>query len=206
MGFLGKLFGKSTKQKETVVEENLKIGIVIGSVREGRNGEVVAKWVYDFATKRNDRVEYEIVDLKEYPLALLGANVADNEKHKAEMAAKDWSDKIASFDGYIFITPEYNHAIGGALKNALDYLNPEVNNKVAGLVGYGSLGGARAHENMRLILGELQVADVRTAVTFSLMTDFENMSTFTPADYHADNANQMLDQVIAWARAFKQIR
>ena len=80
---------------------------------------------------------------------------------------------MASFDGYIFITPEYNHAIGGALKNALDFLNPELNNKAAGFVGYGSLGGTRAHENLRLILGELQVADVRTAVTFSLMSDFE---------------------------------
>ncbi|MFP3489354.1 NADPH-dependent oxidoreductase, partial [Staphylococcus sp. SIMBA_130] len=64
----------------------------------------------------------------------------------------------------------------------------------------------RAHENLRLILGELQVADVRTAVTFSLMTDFENMSEFKPADYHADNANAMLDQVIAWSKAFKKIR
>lgn len=113
---------------------------------------------------------------------------------------------MASFDGYIFITPEYNHAIGGALKNATDYLNAEVNNKAAGFVGYGSLGGTRAHENLRLILGELQVADVRTAVTFSLMSDFENFSVFKPADYHANNANEMLDQLIKWSGALKTIR
>src|SRR5699024_113242 len=96
------------------------------------------------------------------------------QNHKLKLGQK----KMASFDGYIFITLEYNHVIGGALKNVLDYLNPELNNKSAGFVGYGSLGGTRAHENLRLILGELQVADVRTAVTFSLLTDFENMSEF----------------------------
>lgn len=185
----------------------LKIGIIQGSVREGRNGDAVAKWMLDFANKRNDQnVEYELVDLADYRLPFLGENLPESEKAAAEATIKAWSEKIASFDGYIFITPEYNHAIGGALKNALDYLNPEVNNKAAGFVGYGSLGGTRAHENLRLILGELQVADVRTAVTFSLMADFENFSVFKPADYHADNANQMLDQVIAWSSALQPVR
>jgi len=184
----------------------LKIGIVLGSVRKGRNGEAVAKWTYDFATKRNDDVEYEIVDLADYKLPFLGAEVPEAQQAEAEAAIKAWSEKMASFDGYIFVVPEYNHAVGGAFKNATDYLNAEVNNKAAGFVGYGSLGGTRAHENLRLILGELQVADVRTAVTFSLMSDFENMSEFKPADYHTDNANQMLDQVIAWSKALKTVR
>jgi len=183
----------------------LKIGIVLGSVREGRNGEAVANWMYDFAKNRND-AEYEIVDLADYPLPLLGAKVDEAEQAKAEATIQAWKDKMASFDGYIFITPEYNHAIGGALKNATDYLNAEVNNKAAGFVGYGSLGGTRAHENLRLILGELQVADVRTAITFSLMSDFENFSVFKPADYHANNANEMLDQLIKWSGALKTIR
>ncbi|MBS3679002.1 NAD(P)H-dependent oxidoreductase [Ornithinibacillus massiliensis] len=183
----------------------LKIGIVLGSVREGRNGQVVADWTLDFAKNRNDEgVEYELVDLADYDLAFLGSKAA--QKEEAQAAAKAWSEKMASFDGYVFIAPEYNHSVGGALKNALDYLNPEVNNKAAGFVGYGSLGGTRAHENLRLILGELQVADVRTAVTFSLLSDFENFSVFKPADYHADNANGMLDQVIAWSRALKTLR
>jgi NAD(P)H-dependent FMN reductase len=202
MGFLDKLFGKSNEEGKTMTNEKMKIGIVQGSVRVGRNGDAVAKWMYDFAEKRND-AKYEIVDLADYNLPFLGSA---NAQPDAEVQIKAWSEKMASFDGYIFITPEYNHAIGGALKNALDFLNPELNNKAAGFVGYGSLGGARAHENLRLILGELQVADVRTAVTFSLMSDFENMSVFKPADYHAGNANTMLDQVLAWSRALKTVR
>ena len=202
VGFLDRLLGRSNEEEKTMTNEKLKIGIVQGSVREGRNGDAVAKWMNDFAEKRND-AEYEIVDLANYNLPFLGSA---NAQADAGEQIKAWSEKMASFDGYIFITPEYNHAIGGALKNALDFLNPELNNKAAGFVGYGSLGGTRAHENLRLILGELQVADVRTAVTFSLMSDFENMSVFKPADYHADNANTMLDQVLAWSGALKTVR
>lgn len=202
MGFLNRLFGTKQKEETTMANEKLKIGIVQGSVREGRNGDAVAKWIHEFAEKRND-AEYEIVDLVNYNLPFLGAA---NAHADADAQIKAWSEKVASFDGYIFVTPEYNHAIGGALKNALDFLNPELNNKAAGFVGYGSLGGTRAHENLRLILGELQVADVRTAVTFSLMSDFENMSVFKPADYHADNASMMLDQVLAWSGALKTVR
>ncbi|WP_062108190.1 NADPH-dependent FMN reductase [Bacillus niameyensis] len=184
----------------------LKIGIIIGSTRQGRNGEAVAQWINDFAKNRNDEAEYELVDLAEYNLPLLGAALPEAAQQDAGTAIKAWSEKMASFDGYIFVPAEYNHAVNGALKNAIDYLNPELNNKAAGFVAYGSLGGSRAIENLRLILGELQVADVRTAVTFSLMTDFENMSVFKPADYHADNANQMLDQLLSWSKALKTIR
>ncbi|GAB3049379.1 NADPH-dependent FMN reductase [Virgibacillus ainsalahensis] len=185
----------------------LKIGIVLGSVRQGRNAEAVTNWMYDFAVNRKDAdVAYEIVDLADYNLPMMGAQLPEAQQAEAGAVIKSWSDKMASFDGYIFVTPEYNHAVGGALKNALDYLNPELNNKAAGFVGYGSLGGTRAHENMRLILGELQVADVQIAVTFSLITDFVNMSEFKPADYHAANANGMLDQVIAWSGVLKNVR
>ncbi|GGA89587.1 NADPH-dependent FMN reductase [Ornithinibacillus halotolerans] len=206
MGFWKNLFGKSTQEDAVKpVVEPLKVAVVLGSVREGRNGAAVANWMLNFAKNRNDEsVVYELVDLANYNIAFLGSKKSQTEEAQAN--AKAWSEKMASYDGYIFVTPEYNHAIGGALKNALDYLNPEVNNKVAGFVGYGSLGGTRAHENLRLILGELQVADVRTAVTFSLISDFENMSVFKPADYHADNANEMLNQVITWGRAFKELR
>lgn len=210
MGFFSKLFGKKDKAEESLQQqrepEKLKVGIVIGSVRDGRNAKAVAEWTYNFASNRNDHAQYELVDLANYRLPMLGENVPEAKQEEADRAVKGWSDKMASFDAYIFVVPEYNHAVGGALKNALDYVNAEVNNKVAGFVGYGSLGGTRAHENMRLILGELQVADVRTAVTFSLMTDFENMSEFKPAEYHKDNANEMLDQVLTWGKAFKSLR
>lgn len=179
----------------------LRIGIIIGSTREGRNAEAVSRWMYNFAAKRNDQVEYELVDLASYNLPFFGTM-----QQEAEQIIEAWSKKMASFDGYIFVTPEYNHATTGVLKNALDYLNREINNKAAGFVGYGGLGGVRAIENLRLILGELQVADVRTSVTFSIITDFENMSVFKPADYHQKNANEMLDQLLSWSSALKALR
>src|SRR5947208_14506956 len=106
---------------------------------------------------------------------------------------KRWSEKIASFDGYVFVTPEYNHATSGALKNAIDFLYHEWNNKAAGFVGYGSAGGVRAVENLRLIMGELQVADVRAQVQLSLFTDFVNYSEFKPHERHETSVNGMLD-------------
>lgn len=184
----------------------LKIGIVLGSTRKGRNGEAVAEWIYQFAKKREDGVSYEWVDLADYDLPFYGSEISIERQHAADSAIGAWTQKMASFDGYIFVTPEYNHATSGVLKNALDYLNREVNNKACGFVGYGGLGGARAIENLRLIVGELQMADVRNTVTFSLMTDFENMSVFRPADYHEKNVHQMLDQVVTWSKALSVVR
>lgn len=202
------LFGK---KEETIIEEKgkkiMKIGIISGSVREGRNSEAVTQWIYDFAVNRNDEgVEYEIVELADYDLPLLGAKLPEERQAAAGAAIQAWSEKMASFDGYVFITPEYNHAVGGALKNATDFLKPEVANKAAALVGYGSLGGARAHENMRSILGELSVATVHTTTNFSIMSDFENMSIFKPNDYNKVNAQGMFDDLLLWSQAFSTIR
>ena len=119
---------------------------------------------------------------------------------------KRWSEKIASFDGYVFVTPEYNHATSGALKNAIDFLYAEWVNKAAGFIGYGGVSGARAVENLRLIMGELQVATVRAQVGLSMFTDFENFSVFKPAPNQEKHVHVMLDQVIAWATALKTLR
>jgi NAD(P)H-dependent FMN reductase len=119
---------------------------------------------------------------------------------------KAWAAKIDSFDAFVFVTPEYNHGPSGALKNAIDYLYREWNNKAAGFVGYGSVGGTRAVEQLRLVMGELQVADVRGQVALSLHSDFENFSTFKPAERHEASVNTMLDQVIAWGGALKTLR
>ena len=119
---------------------------------------------------------------------------------------KLWSAKIDSLDGFIFVTPEYNHATTGALKNAIDYLYQEWNNKAAGFVGYGSAGGVRAVENLRLILGELSVADVRAQVALSLMTDFENYTVFKPSPHHSKSLGTLFDQVVAWSKALKTLR
>jgi hypothetical protein len=107
---------------------------------------------------------------------------------------------------YVFVTPEYNHGTSGALKNAIDYLFKEWNNKVAGFVGCGSAGGVRAVEHLRLVMAELMVADVRAHVGLSLYTDFENFSVFKPAPFHEQSVNAMLDQVIAWGGALKRLR
>jgi NAD(P)H-dependent FMN reductase len=183
----------------------MKIAIIIGSTRPGRNSEAVAQWVNDIAQKRND-ADFELVDIADYNLPLLDEPVPPSMGQYSKEHTKKWAAKIDSFDGFVFVTPEYNRSTTGALKNAIDYLYNEWNNKAAGFVGFGSAGGTRAVENLRLIMGELQVADVRAQVSLSLFTDFENFSVFKPADLHVDSVNNMLDQVITWSRALKTIR
>ncbi|AIE60017.1 NADPH-dependent FMN reductase [Bacillus methanolicus] len=183
----------------------IKIAIIIGSTRPGRNSESVARWFYEIARKRND-AEFEVVDIADFNLPLLDEPTPPSMGQYTKEHTKSWSAKIASFDGYVFVTPEYNHATTGALKNAIDYLYNEWNNKAAGFVSFGSTGGTRAVENLRLIMGELQVADVRSQVALSLFTDFENFSVFKPADHHEQSVNTMLDQVIAWSGALKPLR
>jgi NAD(P)H-dependent FMN reductase len=183
----------------------LKIGIILGSTRPGRNGEAVAKWVEERARKRTD-AEYELVDVADYNLPLLDEPVPPSRGQYSKEHTKRWSAKIASFDGYVFVSPEYNHATSGALKNAIDFLYKEWNNKAAGFVAYGSAGGVRAVENLRLIMAEVQVATVRAQVAFSLSTDFENFSTFKPAAHHDKTLSTMLDQLNAWAGAMQTVR
>lgn len=196
MGLWDKLFGSSANREEKVMEK-LKIGIILGSTREGRVSPQVGEWVKGIADKRGD-ADYELVDIKDFNLPFVGTGSGEE--------AKRWTEKVSGLDGYVFITQEYNHSVTGALKNALDSAYAEWNNKAAGIVSYGSTGGARAAEHLRGILAELQVASVRTHPTLSLFTDFENMTTFKPADVHVDNVNAMLDQVKAWSGALKTLR
>mgnify|MGYP001056521745 CR=1 FL=1 len=176
----------------------MKIGIILGSTRQGRVSPQVGAWVKEIADKRGD-AEYEIVDIADFNLPFLGA--AEGQEKVAA-----WNEKLASLDGFVFVVAEYNHSITGALKNALDSARETWNNKAAGIVSYGSTGGARAAEHLRGILGELQVADVRVHPTLSLFTDFENFTTFKPSSLHLENINAMLDQVVAWSTALKTIR
>jgi NAD(P)H-dependent FMN reductase len=183
----------------------IKVAIILGSTRPGRNGEAVANWVYDIASKRDDAV-YELVDLKDFPLPHLDEALPPSLGQYANQHTKDWSEKIAAYDAFVFVTPEYNHSTSGALKNAIDYLYSEWNNKAAGFVSYGAVGGTRAVEHLRLVMGELQVADVRAQVALSMFTDFENFSTFTPAAQQEERVTIMLDQVVAWGRALQAVR
>jgi NAD(P)H-dependent FMN reductase len=106
----------------------------------------------------------------------------------------------------VFVTPEYNHSTSGALKNAIDFLYKEWNNKAAGFVSYGSVGGARAVEHLRLVMGELQVADVRAQVALSLFADFKDFSQFDPAPHQTQAVETVLDQVVAWSGALAVLR
>src|SRR3984893_10404265 len=157
----------------------IRIGVIIGSTRPGRNGEAVAKWGYEIAQKRN-AAEFELVDIKDFNLPLLDEPVPPSLGQYTKEHTKAWAAKIDSFDAYVFVTPEYNHGTSGALKNAIDFLFKEWNNKAAGFVSYGGAGGARAVEHLRLILAEVQMATVRNQVLLSLFTDFENFSVFKP--------------------------
>lgn len=193
MNFLNKLFGKKGEVKDMA---ELNIGIILGSTREGRVSPQVGQWVKEIADKRGD-ANYTIIDIADYDLPLLGTAEAPG--------AQAWSEIVAKQNGFVFITQEYNHSITGALKNALDYLRVEWNNKAAGIVSYGSVGGVRAAEHLRGILGELLVADVRVHPALSLFTDFEN-GEFKPKEVQTDSVNQMLDQVIPWSKALYTIR
>ncbi|RKN31145.1 NADPH-dependent FMN reductase [Micromonospora musae] len=182
-----------------------RIGIIIGSTRPGRVGEPVARWVYEIAKQRTD-VEFELVDLLDYKLPHLDEIYPPAMDQYQQPHTLEWANKIASFDGFIIVTPEYNHSTSGALKNAIDFLYKEWNNKAVGFVSYGSVGGARAVEHLRLIAGELQLADVRSQVALSLFTDFENFSVFKPNDFQRDALNTTLDQVVAWSQALAPLR
>lgn len=183
----------------------IKLAIILGSTRPGRNGEAVAHWVHEIARQRND-AEVELVDIKDFNLPLLDEPVPPSMGQYSKPHTRTWAAKIDSFDAYVFVTPEYNHGISGALKNAIDFLYREWNNKAAGFVSYGSASGVRAVEQLRLVMAELQVADVRAQVMLSLFTDFENFSAFKPAQRHEASVNDMLDQVIAWGGALKPLR
>ncbi|WP_135556795.1 NADPH-dependent FMN reductase [Paenibacillus cymbidii] len=179
--------------------EKLTIGIILGSTRQGRVSPQVGEWIKKIADERGD-ANYEIVDIADYKLPFFGEGTGQ------EPGLVAWQARLESLDGFVFIVQEYNHSITGALKNALDSARDPWNNKAAGIVSYGSTGGARAAEHLRGILGELLVADVRVHPTLSLFTDFENYSVFKPAELHLVNVNAMLDQVLAWSGALKTLR
>jgi len=183
----------------------LNVGIIIGSTRPGRNGEAVGKWVYERAVQHGG-AKFELIDLVDFNLPLLDEPYPPYLQKYSKEHTKRWSEKIASLDAFIFVTPEYNHSTSAALKNAIDFLMKEWANKVAGFVGYGSALGARAVEHLRLIMAELRVATVRTQVGLSLFTDFENFKNFKPGPQHDSNLKSLFDEVIAWGGAMQALR
>lgn len=174
----------------------IRIGIIVGSTRPGRNGEQVARWVYDAAARRGGN-ELELVDLRDHPLPHLDEPLPAMLGQYRHEHTREWADTIASFDGFVLITPEYNQSIPGVLKNALDYLYAEWDGKRAGIVSYGGGGGARAAAQLRQVCAALRMTPVPAQVALSLATDFENYTTFTPSDDAAAALEALLDQLLA---------
>ncbi|SRR5690554_1025052 len=186
---------------------SLKIGIILASIREGRNGQVVADWILDSAKKRNDQdVTYELVDLKTFDLPFLGATPNESQK----TALTNWSETMAQYDGYVLVTPEYNHVVPGALQNAFQFLNKEVNNKALAFVGYGFLGAARGIVNFRAHLAYQQVAMTQQQINISFTTDFKNAMTpnqeFTPGAWHEPELEALFTQLLGWSKALRLLR
>jgi len=183
----------------------LKIGIILGSTRPGRVSPQVGTWVYEQAKSRTD-AQFEIIDIADYDLPVYDEAVPPGYHNYQKDHTKKWAEKVGGLDAFIFIAAEYNHGVTGALKNALDFIYAEWNNKAAGFVSYGSTGGARAVEHLRGIMAELQVADVRAHVSLSGFTDFENWTVFKPADNHKGQLSTLIDQLVAWGGALKTVR
>jgi NAD(P)H-dependent FMN reductase len=183
----------------------LKIAIITGSTRPNRVGGIVAEWVNDMAGKYS-AASFELVDLAKIGLPLLDEDLPPSVGQYSNQHTRDWAAKVASFDAFVFVTPEYNHGMPAALKNALDFLYAEWNNKAAGIVSYGLQGGVRSAEQLRLILAELQIATVRRTLMLNSLTDFENYYDFKPTAAHVETLNTLFDQVVSWGTALKQVR
>ena len=183
----------------------IKVAIIVGTTRPGRKADTVARWVLDIAARRGD-ASFEIVDIADFNLPMLDEALPPSMGQYSQPHTKAWAAKIADFDAFVFVTPEYNHSMSGSLKNAIDFLFREWNDKAAGFVSYGAVGGARAVEQLRLVMGELKVADVRAACALSMFTDFENFTTFKPQPSQAAAVEAMLGDLIPWGRALQAMR
>ena len=185
-----------------------KIGIIISTTREGRFGDRPAQWLLDLATTRGGAV-FETVDLRDYPLPFFNEPASPAYVAPENATARSFGSKIAEFDGYIFITAEYNHGIPAVLKNALDHVYSQFTRKPVAFIGYGGVGAARAVEQLRLVAIELQAAPLRNAVHIGL-TEFIGLlqqgKAFSDYPYLEQSANLMLDDLIWWTSALKKAR
>jgi NAD(P)H-dependent FMN reductase len=183
----------------------LALGVVAGSTRPGRRSTAVAGWVLDRA-RALDGVRAHLVDLADHNLPLLDEPAPPITGVRERSHTREWAAAVAPLDAYVFVLPEYNRSVPGALKNALDFLYAEWRDKVAGCVSYGvDAGGARATEHLRLVLAELHVATVRDTVALSLGDDFDG-ATPAPRPFQDDKLDALLDRVVAWGGALRDLR
>ncbi len=180
------------------------IAIVTGSTRPGRKALAIAKWVHGLAGLRED-ASFDVVDIADFQLPHLDEPIPPIMASYEQAHTHAWSTTIASYDGYVFVTPEYNHSTSGALKNAIDFLFAEWNDKACGFVSYGVQGGTRAVEHLRLVAGELKLADVRSQVGLSRFTDIIDGAVEVDA-LTRDRLSTMLGEVVAWSDALRHLR
>jgi NAD(P)H-dependent FMN reductase len=185
-----------------------RIAIIVSTTRAARFGHKAGQWIHDIA-KRRDDMEVEPIDLRDYPLPFFD-EVATNAWAPTQNAeGVRWQKRVAQYDGYVFVTAEYNHGVPAVLKNALDYAYPEWNRKAAAFFGYGGVGAARAIEQLRLICVELQMAPIRTGLHLAGMDFMAAMREGKPIAefaYLKPTADAMLDELVWWTNALKAAR
>lgn len=197
-----------TPQKSDLV----RIAVITGSTRPNRRSRLVAEWAQaKAAAALGDRADVTVVDIADFALPLLDEPAAAAVGEYTHEHTKRWAHTIGEFDGFVFVTPEYNHSMPAALKNAIDFLYAEWNDKAAGFVSYGLDGGVRAVEALRLTLAEVKIACVRSGVGLSLSADFDldnitEPGTVSPGPRANAVFDRMIDEVLAWSTALRPLR
>jgi NAD(P)H-dependent FMN reductase len=185
-----------------------RIGIIVSTTRTSRFGDKPATWLRDLITARGD-LEAQVVDLRDFPLPFFDEPASPAYATSDKPEVKRWRDKVASFDGFIFVTAEYNRSIPAVLKNALDYVYAEWVRKPAAFVGYGPVGATRAVEQLRLMTVELQMAPTRFGVHIQMepyMAVAKGEKSLADFDHLAQSARTTLDDLAWWARTLKTAR
>lgn len=185
-----------------------RIGIIVGSTRQGRFGDRPANWILNIARQRTD-LTVELVDLRDYPLPMFDEPMSPAWRPATNPVAQRWCARLAALDGLIVVTPEYNHGYAGVLKNALDHAYAEFAHKPIGFVGYGGVGAARAIEQLRLVAIELQMAPVRSAVHIGMVEYvgvLQQGKTFDDFPHLGKSATSLLDDIAWWARSLRAAR
>jgi NAD(P)H-dependent FMN reductase len=188
----------------------MRIAVIVGSTRPGRNGTAVGRWVEETARERDDvpgKVELDLLELEDFELPLLEEPTvpAAADREYATPETRAWSKAIDGYDGFVFVTPEYNHGVPAALKNAVDLLGPEWAKKAVAFVSYGANGGVRAVEHWRGVMANLRVADVRAQVALMTFDDWTD-GEFRPLERRAEELHTMLDQLVDATEAVRTLR
>jgi NAD(P)H-dependent FMN reductase len=187
------------------------ISVIVGSTREGRFSEKPAKWILQHLKKR-EAVDVRLLDLRDFPMPFFDQPATPatpgRSPYKNEVVRR-WTTEIAQSDGFVFVTPEYNYGTSAVLKNAIDWVYPEWNRKAAGFVSYGSAMGARAVQQLRETLIELQAAPIRSSVHIPVATLWAH---YTGGDVDAGlaelaaPAGTLIDDLLWWTEALKTAR